>query len=442
MNLVVDNSWSMAVGSKEEMDKLDLAYTIWRKDRFFATHWSKHRREPVRLLRGALIPTGLLPEIVEKFAPTVEDKRRPPQIASWPSREDSPQLYPFQVDVVNQYFALKDPRVIIDAPTNAGKTLIAGEIIRRLGLDTLYLIQSKSALTQIKKKLERMLTVPVGICGGGFKEDGQIVLSTFSSADKLNLRQFKVVIVDECHHAPAETYEAILQSCTEAYFRIGLTGTSEGRSDGLEKLMDAALSTNRIAIPREEVRKYGLRPEIRVGIIDVEMPFNALGEHGYEPYIVNNDTLNQLIANLALRYSSQDKGVLIYCERLEHCANLYKLLPTAIVLDGDSSTEQRDYVMQNAKGKIILGTRVVSESLDAPDVEVVINAAANKSSITLTQLLGRSLRGGNNKVVLVFDFMHRDGATFERRSHKRRRVWKDNADLIGTIDINTVKAHE
>jgi superfamily II DNA or RNA helicase len=241
MHLTIDNSYMMVTGQKQELDNLEILYTIRRKDAFFMqTRWNRGAKAPVVLLRGGLLPTGLLPEVLEKFHPTFDDKRVDPGKLTFPRGDNAPQLYDFQEETVNA--ALQVGRAIIDSPTNTGKTLMAGEIIRRIGRDTLYLISSPSALLQLRDKLQRILAVPVGVLGGGYKEDGVVVISTFSSAGKLNLRQYKCIVVDECHHAPAETYNEIITGCTDAYYRFGLTGTTEGRSDGLEKLMEAALS--------------------------------------------------------------------------------------------------------------------------------------------------------------------------------------------------------
>lgn len=441
MRLLVDNSYTMIVdATPDEVAMLDARFSVWRKDRIFHSRYSKERNHPIKLLQGNLLPTGLIEYVIKEFPqlhPVIEDVRKQLHGRQEIAQSTTPPLLPFQQAAVD--YCMSVGRALVVARMGAGKTYILGEILRRLCQSTLILVGSKSPLTQIRDRIVEFIKPEfVGLVGAGHKQDNYITIATYPSAKYLPLHEYGCILVDEVHHASAETYQEILKHAAHAYWRFGVTGTLKGRSDGLEILTEAAISSNVYEVPIEMIKEQLGTPTVRVGLIQIKLPFNTLGASAYDELIVNNTAVNNIITILAQRY--QERTVLIYVDRIPHGLLLSQLIPGSIFVHGDTSLEDRDAIRRKIQGKVIICTKVFSEAIDTSAISVVINASANKSPITIAQFLGRALRGGADKVVLAFDFIHRDGATFERRSRQRVAIWKKNCDIIANVDLEAIGA--
>jgi len=424
MKIYLENSLSKVEGTDSELNALEREYTIFRKNDFFKKRMNPFARvEPVRLFSrlGAELPTGLLPRIFKEF-PGVEvyDKRQKP--VGTPLSGEVPVTFKrFQHAAVD--FLLHHGRAIVWCPTGTGKTFITGEAIRRLGLRTLYIVNTKSALNQIREKLSWIKT-DIGICGDSKLEEGFITVATVQSVHKLPLHVFNVVVVSECHHTPAETYNHLLQGAHNAYYRFGETGSLTGRSDGLELLTEAALGSDIYQVPFFDLEVQELIPKVSVMLMTV--PASSVGYSFMDDYvhqIVENRQRNAVIADVSKYFTG--KTQLIYVDRLAHGHHLQEAIPGSIFVHGKTPTEERHALLEDMKGKVIITTDVFTESLDMPELDVIVNAAAMKSEINVLQLVGRGLRGGPDKTVYVIDFMDRDqGGVFERHSKTRKKAYK------------------
>ena len=126
-----------------------------------------------------------------------------------PNKLDVPfTLFNFQNKAVD--VLIKNRWGIVEVGTGGGKTVIAAEAIRKLGLKTLFLIDNKDLLIQTKKEYEKMLGVNCGIVGMGYREwESDIVLATIQTVSKHakefvnELANFPLVIYDECLSADA-----------------------------------------------------------------------------------------------------------------------------------------------------------------------------------------------------------------------------------------------
>ncbi len=109
-------------------------------------------------------------------------------------------------------------RMAIQLPTGSGKTIVFAELIRRRGGRALVLAHRDELIGQAADKIRMMIPdADVGIVKAEADEtDAAIVVAsvqTLSRPERLARlgRDFTTVIVDECHHAAAETYRDILQ---------------------------------------------------------------------------------------------------------------------------------------------------------------------------------------------------------------------------------------
>jgi hypothetical protein len=121
---------------------------------------------------------------------------------------------------------------VLCAPTAFGKTVVAAAVIARRGVNTLVLVHRSELLKQWQERLqaflgaEQGLASQVGTIGGGrSKPTGRIDIAVMQSLHRLGetseqVEQYGQVIVDECHHVSAFSFEAILKRA-KARFVLG-----------------------------------------------------------------------------------------------------------------------------------------------------------------------------------------------------------------------------
>ena len=144
------------------------------------------------------------------------------------------QLKPYQISVVKTV-SKKDIGVIV-APPGSGKTVIALKVIADRQLPALIIVHRKQLAEQWLERIETFLGIPkhqIGKIGQGKNTPGkQITVATIQSLTKELqkpehnelVNSFGTIILDECHHIPAETFRTTL-SKFNAYYLYGLTAT-------------------------------------------------------------------------------------------------------------------------------------------------------------------------------------------------------------------------
>lgn len=133
---------------------------------------------------------------------------------------------------------------ILCAPTAFGKTVAAAAVIARRGVNTLVLVHRTELLKQWQERLQAFLGAEqglVGTIGGGkSKPSGRIDIAVMQSLHRQGqtseqVEHYGQVIVDECHHVSAVSFEAILKR-TRARYVLGLTATPI-RRDGRQPII-------------------------------------------------------------------------------------------------------------------------------------------------------------------------------------------------------------
>ncbi len=139
---------------------------------------------------------------------------------------------------------LKHDAGVLCAPTAFGKTVTAAAIIAQRGVNTLVLVHRTELLKQWQERLQAFLGVGKGVVGtiggGKAKPTGMIdiaVMQSLSRQGEVNalVENYGQIIVDECHHVGAASFDAILKR-TKARFVLGLTATPI-RRDGQQPII-------------------------------------------------------------------------------------------------------------------------------------------------------------------------------------------------------------
>jgi superfamily II DNA or RNA helicase len=121
---------------------------------------------------------------------------------------------------------------VIVAPPGSGKTVMALKIVAEKQQPALIIVHRKQLAEQWAERIEAFLGIAqkdIGKIGSGKNKIGkQVTIATIQSLAKANLTNiadsFGLIIIDECHHIPAETYRNTISKFNSFYF-YGLTAT-------------------------------------------------------------------------------------------------------------------------------------------------------------------------------------------------------------------------
>ncbi len=323
---------------------------------------------------------------------------------------------------LNRYRAVGTSRALVVAAAGSGKTYLAAfDALNFSPKRLLYIVHEGSIL---KKSLETFQDVfgnsaSCGIFSGESKEmDADFVFATnLTMAKSLELfrkDEFDYIIVDECHHATAETYRKII-GYFEPEFLLGLTATPE-RMDNKDvfemfdknvpyelRLRDAII--NDLVVPfhyygiRDELINYGLsKSEERKMVAQL-----ATAEHG--DFITGEIEKHRPEGKLkALAFCRNVTHARMMCEMMsEHYKTAYLTGRNDI---GERIRAYNDLQSDEKELEILFTVDILNEGVDIPGVNMVLFLRPTESSTIFIQQLGRGLRKYDNKpYVTVLDFI-------------------------------------
>jgi hypothetical protein len=216
----------------------------------------------------------------------------------------------------------KNDFCICIAPPGFGKTLIGAKMIEVRSCRTLVVVNKNMLLEQwIERFVDyfKMDKKDIGYLGKGknrlnFKLD-IATMQSLKNAPEL-IQNYSQIIVDECHHIPAVTFELIIKGFGGKYL-LGLSATPN-RKDGLEPILFQQLG--RIAY--EFKKKKVLTNDLKI----IKTQFTSQADN-YAQIISElsvDINRNMLIINEVKKY--QKRKILILTDRLEHISSLEELL--------------------------------------------------------------------------------------------------------------------
>jgi hypothetical protein len=303
-----------------------------------------------------IIPRGFTRKLLEfckdnNINYKLEDKRK----------KMSQQLYRFEATLrdyqQNGVSATENKHLgVIVAPPGSGKTLIGLKIIANKQQPALIVVHRKQLMEQWAERITTFLGIPdheIGKIGQGKHKPGKLVtLATIQSLAKAIANQsnndltnsFGTILIDECHHIPAETYHSTIQQFN-SYYQYGLTATPFRKySDG--KLIFIHLGEVITEINSQQVNSSA-QPTIIIRDTALDVPFNQKVDRfeTLSKILVHDSTRNNLILKDIIKELNNRKRIVVLTERKEHIDSLYQYLKQsyeAITLSGDDSATSRD----------------------------------------------------------------------------------------------------
>ncbi|HET9650091.1 MAG TPA: DEAD/DEAH box helicase family protein [Microlunatus sp.] len=355
-----------------------------------------------------------------------------------------------QITAVDAMLAHEDG--ILHAPTGSGKTVMACAIIAERVVSTLVLINKTALASQWREQIRTLLGIEAGQLGGGrVKTRGQIdimllqSLARHSSADIGELTSgYGQVIVDECHHIAAGSYENVVSRIGATWW-LGLTATPE-RKDGLEQVTTWQLGPVRHVItdtlPSQDnlVTAYdGPRRELRVHETQFRWPPDLdLAQPGAITQLggllaTDPDRNDQIAADIAVALRDGRK-CLVLSRRRDHLTALAALLPNAeaLIMRGGTGaralTEIRTRIADTDSGDPLLVMTTVpygGEGFDAPIIDTVFLAGPISYPGLVIQAVGRALRRHEAKTdVIVHDYVDAHVPVLKAQHARRRAAYR------------------
>ncbi|MDW5444547.1 TOTE conflict system archaeo-eukaryotic primase domain-containing protein [Polaromonas sp. SM01] len=331
---------------------------------------------------------------------------------------------------------------VLCAPTAFGKTVTAAAMIARRGVNTLVLVHRTELLKQWQERLQAFLGVGKGVVGtiggGKVKPTGKIdiaVMQSVSRQGEVNplVENYGQVIVDECHHVGAVSFDAILKR-TKAKYVLGLTATPI-RRDGQQPIIFMQCGPIRYTAAKPAGAPHDLEvlPRSRFSRIDLS---TDAGIQDVFRHLANDQGRTEAIAAEVCDAFQQGRKVLVLTERTEHLdairVALAEMRPEPFVLHGRMSKKQRaaqvtalDALPPDAPRVLLSTGKLVGEGFDHPPLDTLVLAMPVSWKGTLQQYAGRLHREHASKTdVRIIDFVDTGHPALLRMWDKRQRGYR------------------
>jgi len=331
---------------------------------------------------------------------------------------------------------------ILCAPTAFGKTVTAAALIARRGVNTLVLVHRTELLQQWKERLQAFLgadKTTVGTIGGGkAKPTGIIDIAVMQSLSRQGevseqVKNYGQIIVDECHHLSAFSFEALIKAAGAKYV-LGLTATPL-RRDGQQPIIFMQCGPIRHTATRPENAPADLlvmpqwlsRPIVvaeGTGIQDVFLKVCS-----------DTERTATIVAEVGDAFD-QGRKILVLTERTDHLSAIEEQLvgrvESLFTLHGRMSKKQRSALIGELEElpadapRVILATgKLVGEGFDHPALDTLVLAMPVSWKGTLQQYAGRLHREHASKAdVRIIDFIDTGHPALLRMWSKRQAGYK------------------
>lgn len=353
---------------------------------------------------------------------------------------------------------------IISAPPGSGKTIIGLSVIAEKQQPTLIIVHRKQLAEQWKDRIQSFLEIPkheIGFIGQGEIRIGKKItiamiqsLSSLTANAELNKLKgvFGLVIVDECHHIPAETYRECIE-VFHSYYLYGLTATPFRRHND-EKLLFAYLGEIIAEVPYHAAHQKK-EPTIIIRDTNFIVPFDAKTDKTETllKILVHDSSRNRTILSDVEKEIRAGRKAIVITERKEHTLVLHQYLKQsfeAITLTGEDKEAQRNQkwkaLNEGDFDVLITAGQLFGEGSDLHSIDCLFLVYPFSFEGKLVQYIGRVQRG--EFAPIIYDY--RDSGVeyldklFQQRNQyynklKRKGSLKENRELILAFRGDTVE---
>jgi superfamily II DNA or RNA helicase len=366
------------------------------------------------------------------------------------------QLRPFQVEAVASIDSHDDG--ILCAPTAFGKTAVGAWLIAKRKVNTLVLVHRQQLLDQWRERLSMFLGLPtkgIGQIGGGkMDRTGCVDVAVIQSLHRKDevkdfVAEYGQVIVDECHHISAFTFEQVMRQ-VKARYVVGLTATP-ARKDGHHPIIYMQCGPVRFSMSARKMtetapfehkvipRHTDFRMPAEIGDVTIQDVYAAL---------VGDSPRNEMIVADLMRALEAGRSPLLLTGRKEHlryfAAKVEGSARYVFVLKGGMGKKQRrtttealSAVPENEPRVILATGSYIGEGFDDARLDTLFLAMPISWKGTLQQYVGRLHRLHDCKrVVQVYDYVDPNVPMLARMYERRLKGYDAIGYTIEREDTN------
>jgi superfamily II DNA or RNA helicase len=334
---------------------------------------------------------------------------------------------------------------VMVAPPGAGKTVVGAYLIAARARSTLVLVHRRPLLDQWVSQLSRFLgvaTEDVGrIVGGVWRPNGVLDVAMLQSVVRKGrvddfVASYGHVLVDECHHVAAFSFERVLAEVKAKYI-LGLTATPE-RRDGHQPIIRMQIGPTRVRLGSS---RGGWEHDLRRTVLVRESGTvltggEELGIQQIYAVLAQDENRNQLILDDVLRAVRAGRSPIVLTERRDHlellAAGLRAATDNVMVLQGGMRVKTRRALMErlasipDTEPRVLLATgRYVGEGFDDSRLDTLFLTLPVSWRGTLVQYVGRLHRQHGGKTsVQVYDYADSGIPVLARMLQRRLRGYR------------------
>lgn len=335
---------------------------------------------------------------------------------------------------------------ILSAATAFGKTVVAAKLIAVRKRSTLILVHRRQLLDQWRERLASFLDIPekdIGQIGGGSKKPTKRldigIVQSFYRKGEVNdiIAEYGQIIVDECHHLSAFSFEQIMKKAKAKYI-LGLTATPV-RKDGHHPIILMQCGPIRFRVEARSAAEA--RPFDHVMIprfTDAKITTSGGTPSIQEIYreLAANESRNLMIVADVLQSLKDGRSPLVLTERTDHLERLAELLEgkakNIVILRGGMGKKQRTEVAKTLddigdnKERVLIATgRYIGEGFDDAQLDTLLLALPISWRGTLQQYAGRLHRNfDGKKEVRIYDYIDTEIPILMRMYNRRIQGYK------------------
>ncbi len=343
---------------------------------------------------------------------------------------------------------------VLAAATAFGKTVVAAWLIAKRGVNTLVLVHRRQLMDQWVERLKAFLEFlpeadqnkrcrTVGQIGGGKESrtgiiDVAVIQSLSRKGEVKDLvGEYGQVIVDECHHVSAFSFEQVLKR-VKARYVLGLTATPI-RKDGQHPIIMMQCGPIRFRVSAKKQaaeRPFGHIVIPRTTSFRIPSGIEEPGIQDVYAALVADEQRNSMIFDDLLNSLEAGRSPLLLTERTEHlehfAGRLKGFAKNVITLRGGMGKKQRRELAERiaavpeGEERVLIGTgRYIGEGFDDARLDTLFLALPISWKGTLQQYSGRLHRlHGNKKVVKIYDYVDEHVPTLMRMYGRRLKGYK------------------
>jgi superfamily II DNA or RNA helicase len=437
LNLTVKNEITITNYAEDEYRQITNSLTLINPKWDMATRLNKSlwgippKLKYYRIENDALVvPVGILDGLL-KIYPDAEVKDERLSFNDEPDIEFTGTLHDYQEEAFNEL--VKHTNGILSAPTASGKTACMIKLLVHFKQPTLIMVNTLELANQFIDRLVQFTNLKksdIGILGMGRRDIKYItvgLLQTITGLEDIP-QKFGMIICDETHIAPAETYATAI-SKFDSLYKFGMSATPE-RSDGLTKVIFWLTGELLYTISGVGLSTI-VKPTFKS--IETDYYFPLFDTSEYQDMITDlskNEERNNLIIKQLEDYPTQQ--IIMLCQRIDQILLLRDKIPDSVILISSQPKRERIKIMNDLmtqKSRVIISTfQLFSTGIDIPTLEVLVICAPVKSKVLVKQAAGRLMRTTPllpNKSPIIIDFVDPKIELLKIQSYTRHRILRN-----------------